>query len=154
MTPDHGGGTPPFFRHTYGGGNVLMHPESKIFPAQKPIISQVPWGGLSMLDRWNIHFKTRESRWKGPQGPGTLIYMSYWGVKGIFGPNIFIKQAPRAPPGLIRNQNTQKDTLNRLVMTPRPGDPYSGQLCPPEIFKIFRKIRNSWGVPPPMIRVH
>ena len=120
------------FRHTYGGGNVLMHPESKIFLAQKPIISQVPWGGLSMLDRWNIHFKTRESRWKGPQGPGTLIYMSYWGIKGIFGPNILIKQVPRAPPGLIRIQNTEQDTLNRMVMTSRPGDPYSYELCPPK----------------------
>ena len=41
-----GGGTPPIFQaYVWGGGDVVMHPESKIFPAQKPTISQDPWGG-------------------------------------------------------------------------------------------------------------
>ena len=72
----------------------------------------------------------------------------------FFPPEILIKRVPRAPPWVIRNQNTEKDTLNRLVMTPRPGDPYLYELCPPEIFRNFRKIRNSGGVPPPLEQVH
>ena len=71
---------------------------------------------------------------------------------------IVIRQVPRAPHGLIRIQNTEQGTLNRMVMTPRPRDPYLYLLCPPEILqkkknKIFRifggHVPPSGGMSPP-----
>ena len=87
---------------------------------------------------------------EGTPDPREPYLYEFLGVKENFGPKVFIKQVPRAPPGLIRIQNTEQDTLNRLVMTPGPGDPCLYELCPPEI---FRKIRIFWGegggYPPP-----
>ena len=61
----------------------------------------------------------------------------FLGVKENFGPKIFIKQVPRAPPGCIRIQNTEQDTLNPMVRTLGPEDPYLYELCPAEIFIFF-----------------
>ena len=66
----------------------------------------------------------------------------------IWDPKMVINRVTKAPPGLIFIENTKQDTRNPILRTPRPGDPYLYELCPPEIFRNFRKIRNSGGVPP------
>ena len=52
-------------------------------------------------------------------------------------PEIIIKRVPRAPPGLIRIQNTEQDTLNRMVMTLMPGEPYLYEICPRKFLQIL-----------------
>ena len=59
-----------------------------------------------------------------------------------------INRVPRAPPWLIFIGNTEQDMGNPILRTPRPGDPYLYELCPPEI---FRKIGILGGRPTPLV---
>ena len=75
-------------------------------------------------------------------------------------PEIVIQQVPREAPGLIGIQNTESDTLNRMVMTPRPRDPYLYELCPPPKFHPYVRegdpkivIKQVPRAPPRLIRV-
>ena len=74
---------------------------------------------------------------EGTPDPREPYLYEFLGVKENFGPKIFIKQVPWAPPGCIRIQNTEQDTLNPMVRTPKPGDPYLYRLCPHEFFDFF-----------------
>ena len=142
------GGVPPIFQAYVWGGNVLMHPESKIFPAQKPIISQGPWGGLSMLDRSNIHFKTRESQWKGPQGPGTLIYMSYWGIK-YFRSQQTHKTGPQGTPWAYTYAKYRTRHTESNGDDPEARGPLFISVMPPRNFRKIQKFPDFRGACPP-----
>ena len=68
---------------------------------------------------------------------GTSVTWSIWDKK------MAINGVTRAPPGLIFIENTKQDTRNPILRTPRPGDPYLYELCPPEILPTFGN--KSWN---------
>ena len=75
----------------------------------------------------------------------------------IWDPKMVINRVTRAPPGLRFIENTKQDTRNPILRTLRPGDPYSYQLCPPEIsrkFQIFGGHGVRMRVPPLIRRCH
>ena len=136
-------------------------------PLQKPLFFFGVWGMLLPIHiNWYcfhgaISCHLRMAAYEGGYGHTRGSYAKAVRMRGgtsvmwsIWDPKMVINRVTRAPPGLIFIENAKQDTRNPILRTPRPGDPYSYQLCPPEI---SRKIQIFGGhgacmTVPPLIR--